>query len=180
MFVVSAGSCSPLQWGGNGHYYELIDTNPANSSGFTLDEVNAALSTPPVFMGLSGHLVTITSQAEQDFISNFILNGNNTPQYWIAASDAAAEGTWRWTAGPEAGQELIYFNWFNNEPSNTGGNEDFVVANWVPLGQWNDVTTFRRAAYVVEYSQTQAIPTLALLPGLVGFMMAFKRKKQVA
>ena len=53
--------------------------------------------------GIQGHLVTITSADENQFITDY-LNDVFAPvgEYYTAGSDAATEGTFIWAQGPEA------------------------------------------------------------------------------
>src|SRR5262249_41355326 len=111
-----------IQWptanGGNGHYY-AVSLTTSN----WLDAEAQAVS-------LGGHLVTITSQAEQTFIENHFLSGGNGPNdhsiYWIGLNDAAVEGTFVWSSG----ETFNYTNWQAGEPSNTNNVEDYVGINW--------------------------------------------------
>lgn len=189
--TASAASAVPSLWGGNGHYYEFIDTPQ------TWNDANTSASGSS-FMGLNGHLVTITSQAEQSFLDTYIGGLSVTPAppaYWIGASDAAAEGVWQWVTGPESGSVFYdvslaapgvgYSNWGGGEPNNDMAGEDYVYALAASIGDtavWNDsgAPQFPDAMqrYVVEYSQPQAVPTPALLPGLIGFGMTILRKKK--
>lgn len=78
---------------------------------------------------LGGHLVTITSQAEQNFVCE-----NFTKKYgaaMIGLSDAANEGDWKWVTG----EAFSFSNWDSGEPNNEG-NEDYVLMN--SDGTWND------------------------------------------
>jgi VCBS repeat-containing protein len=130
------------------------------------------------YLGLTGYLVTITSQAEQDFVFSKIENAANV---WIGASDAATEGRWEWdpTGGsPEAGKQfwegvdngsrvttegLDYANWCNGEPNNAN-NEDYAVTNWnlvqgATSSCWNDLSgtnTTSVQGYVIEYGTGSA------------------------
>ena len=95
----------------NGHYYAFF--NRADDGRFIppampfADALTRAASIS--HLGVAGHLATITSQAEQDFVLKHLKELGRSPvrsteKFWIAASDAAVEGEWRWVAGPEAGQ----------------------------------------------------------------------------
>jgi hypothetical protein len=97
----------------NGHYYAFF--NGSNDERFTrpampfADALTRAASIS--HLGVPGHLATITSQAEQDFVLKHFREPGRLPfrssdKFWIAASDAAVEGEWRWVAGPEAGQQF--------------------------------------------------------------------------
>jgi len=93
----------------------------------------AALDAAPSYSwnGVTGHLVTVTSLAENNYLYDAFVG----PQYaaattslvqeqatpWIALSDSAVEGVWRWMAGPEIGQITTFTNWNGGEPNNVGG-----------------------------------------------------------
>jgi hypothetical protein len=83
----------------NGHYYDFVE----GGFGFAAALTDAASQ---VYLGASGHLVTITSASENDFIVNTFLRPASADFAWIAGSDAASEGVWRWVAGPEAGVQF--------------------------------------------------------------------------
>ena len=142
---------APIQWttaaGGNGHYYDFI---PTQISWTDAEAAVSALS----FDGLPGYLATITTAAENNFITaNFNQLG------WLGGSDAAVEGDWRWVGGPEAGQlffvgqypdpnrqTIIYSDWGSNEPNNFDNTpygfpypgEDYLEFDPRPGGKWND------------------------------------------
>lgn len=62
-----------------------------------------------------GHLVTITSEDEQDFIKSYIKDKNYSKQkFWIGATDEDDEGSWKWVTG----EKFAYTNWGKGEPDN--------------------------------------------------------------
>jgi uncharacterized membrane protein len=135
-FEVSNSQASPIEWpiatGGNGHFYELVvrDVGPV---GWHQARAEAASMQ---WMGTFGHLATITSASETEFVRThfprppFIYIGGfqdrNAPDF----SEPA--GGWRWVTG-EAWQ---YTNWEIDEPNNYPGYgpEDFLQI----LGNGND------------------------------------------
>lgn len=136
----------------NGHFYRPVSTtmfyNTAKSS-----------AASEVFKGVSGYLVTITSQSEQDFIVANVPQNN----IWFALSDVAQEGYWRIDAGPENGTLIKtangqtagnisgqYNNWCGGEPNNVGG-EHYAVTKWGGGGCWNDLPNAYNCAYIVEF-----------------------------
>ena len=159
---------APVQWAGNGHWYELVST--PLSFGNAVAEASTR-----THLGLGGHLVTITSADENAFVHG--LTGGGAA--WLGASDAAVEGEWRWASGPEAGDLLTYTNWGPGEPNNVG-NEDFAVYNnpWGG-GLWNDRPD-AGIAYIIEYSAPVPEPeTYAMLLaglGIIGFAGRRMRK----
>lgn len=135
----------------NGHFYEFV-TAPQ----ITWQDAKVAAE-QRTYNGMQGYLATVTSAAEDGFVSQK-LNGEG----WIGASDAAVEGTWKWVTGPEAGQQFwsglwngssvngMYENWAGGEPNNAG-DEDY--AHYWSTGLWNDYPNYAGgiSGYIVEY-----------------------------
>jgi hypothetical protein len=165
--LTAAPAAAVTQFAGNGHLYEFVATNLSWQGALAA----AAAATP--IAGYTAHLVTITSQAEDDFLKT--LTGSAT-FVWAAGTDEDVEGTWKWAAGPEAGQTFFIFgtgsvglsNWNAGEPNNVG-TEDYLhfKAN---AGNWNDIfSTFPSGGYVVEYSlNSGAVPEPASWAMLLG------------
>ena len=95
--------------------------------------------------GEVGHLVTITSQEEQDFINEQLLSGTMKHCYWIGLAREKGTSTWRWVNG----EEFSFANWARNEPNYMDSREDYAelfgknFANSGTqkfLGEWNDAT----------------------------------------
>lgn len=133
-----------------GHYYMLFD------KGLTWKEAKEAAESQ------NGHLVTITSQKEQDFISNLIKD-TEKDKYWLGLSDEQEEGRWEWVTG----EAYSYSNWAKNEPNNGYGTEDYVALAShdtiydyeVLLGEWNDHNLDRDAesfGYICEWDEYQS------------------------
>jgi hypothetical protein len=96
------------------------------------------------FNGLQGHLVTVTSQDEFDFLKTTF--GNTS--FWIAATNASSEGFWTWSAGPESGLVINPTFWQPGQP-NGAASANCAVMNSTG---WDDQNCANfLAAYVVEY-----------------------------
>ena len=86
-------------------------------------------------VALGGHLVSIGSQAEQDFVaSNFGNLGGVDRRIWIGFNDQTTEGVFEWSDGTPA----KYTNWNPGEPNNSGGAEDYAELLG-SNGRWNDL-----------------------------------------
>ena len=184
----SIASAVPIQWAGNGHYYDLIPTLASwqqaltAAGGMTIDPDGPGGNDP-----LQGYLVTITSAGEQAF-----LDANYQVGYWVAGTDEGSEGVWRWAAGPESGQIFwnlgvvpgMYSNWNAGEPNNLGG-EHYLQDNLFPNGSnWNDWCSGAACPgnlinFVVEYSPRSAVPEpasmLLVATGIGGLIMRRRR-----
>lgn len=107
-----------------------------------------------------GHLVTISSQEENDFVDPMYVN-----HIWLGLTDEASEGNWVW----ENGEPVIYTNWADGEPNNYGTGEDYCLMR--PDGTWGDYTTQWSNKYVLEFdsaTQLDDIPALVYSAGNVG------------
>ncbi|MCP9788457.1 leucine-rich repeat protein [Cyanobium sp. Maggiore-St4-Cus] len=91
-------------------------------------------------VALGGHLATISSSGENNFlISNF---SNKTGEYqglWIGLTDRSLEGDFKWISG----ETSAYRNFFPSEPN--GGIGENYVHMWssnpwgYSVGSWNDI-----------------------------------------
>ena len=88
---------------------------------------------------MGAHLVTITSEEENTFLTEFV-----TQDTWIGLNDVAEEGVFEWVTG----EELTYTNWREGEPNNYGGNEPYV--HMFRQGDWNDGQPDNEYFYIVE------------------------------
>lgn len=158
-----------------GHYYEYIDTPVSWNQAYDAVEVrNPDGSCKYVYRGLCGYLATITSGAENNFVTTKV----GTAAAWLGGADHGGrnndvslcggwdEGFWRWVSGPERCQRfsavnnpvngavvgLTYENWNPDEPNDLGGEDALQIISG-GSGQWNDLPQSGFAmGYIVEYS----------------------------
>ena len=116
----------------NGHAYKVFERSMTWLNAKTYCE------------SLGGHLATITSQDEQNYLESIINNGKKY-QYWLGATDAYVEGDWYWITG----EAWVYTNWDIEQPDNGQGlGEDYLqIYNQLnphvkgsSRYMWNDVT----------------------------------------
>lgn len=124
----------------NGHYYELINNNLTWG-----DARNTAAGMS--YNGMQGHLATITSQDEHNFIINEWTNLEADFQFWIGGTDEASEGNWQWITG-EIWSDTF---WNDGEPNNSGDGENCLAYKNVESLGWNDATCDELFSYLVEY-----------------------------
>jgi VCBS repeat-containing protein len=134
---------TPVQWSANGHYYAQVrgDINWPNA---------VSASQALRFRGSRGHLVTVGSDAEHQFLVASVLTGH-AQRYWIGLTDEGTEGNFRWVTG----ETLTYTNWGGGRPDNAGGNEHYVEVvhdSGTPFWRWNDIhASFGTNGYIVEF-----------------------------
>ncbi len=126
----------------NGHYY-VFDPDIEG----TMTDVLAASTGTIVVSGryYFGHMVTITSQAELNFVHNTL---GADADVWLALSDYSTEGDWRWLDGPEAGMPVSWTAWFEGEPNGETGEN--CVCSTVEL-KWFDIPCDGYRYLVIEY-----------------------------
>jgi len=171
LLLVSYGTAiaDPVLWETNGHYYEAI----AIPSGITWVDANID-ATNSSYLGMGGHLATVTSEEENSFIlttfgSNnivgFLLGGFQT----LGSSEPS--GGWTWVTGEEWNAWDVS-NWKGGEPNNTysGGaifyygtstsEEVLQYSNHggIYASQFNDVPDMSGwGGYIVEYEPSAPI-----------------------
>ena len=134
------------------HHYKFVEGL------YTFAEAEAGAA------ALGGYVATVTSAAENAFLATLIAGQDIGA--WLGGSDAAEEGVWRWTEGPEAGTNFwngladgsapggAYTNWHQGTPNgvHNGLEEDHVhmVANsafgTTPPATWSPSATSSRSA----------------------------------
>jgi len=132
-----------------GHCYEHI-TTAAN-----WDDANA-LASAMVHEGITGHLATLTSQAEVDFIVANFPTAVSTFAYIGGFRNGTTGNSWSWVTG----EPWSYTNWSPGLPAEpTLGSHETVVEffhsgslnGWTNVGHWNDQDRAVARTYVVEF-----------------------------
>jgi|GEM_PF-2550671 len=112
------------QWraavGGNDHWYAVLPES------WLYEQADSVVRIPEKEGWLGGHLATITSQEENDFVMNNIIIGlSDQPsvldQFWMGGYNESGS-IWKWITG----EPLIYTNWAPQEPNN-GGIETIIM-----------------------------------------------------
>ena len=163
----------------NGHYYAQVSV-PGNIPW----HVARTAAEGWTHNGFAGHLATITSAQENQFIVDH-LEEAAIGMYWLGGFQAFDEAPehdpaagWQWVTG----EEWVYTNWMavTSEPNDAGASGEDVLRLWRSdwwsptwggqhaLGQWNDDPVSSTArGYVVEFVPAPGVMgTLGL--GLMG------------
>jgi len=180
VFIAQNASAIPIFSPVTGNYYEAIsgtyDWTTANSNAISK----------------GGHLVTLTSQAENDWVWANVITGGNPAFYWLGGYQDPAgsepSGGWKWVTG----ETWSYANWNGGEPSESTppGNEDYLQL-W-NNGAWNDIngnsanTTYGTGSnagnkyyqgYIVEYPAVPEPTLLSVLSLSLFGLIGFRRKR---
>jgi hypothetical protein len=147
---------APVQWAGNGHWYEAVLTPAGISWQAASDAANAA----------GGYLATTTSAEENDFVYGLV-SGNDA--FWFkdqygtglgpmlggfqpAGSPEPGSG-WRWVTD----EPFVYTKWGMNQPDNFGGAENYLhfgaFGGPLKAPTWNDLPqNALMRGYIIEYN----------------------------
>lgn len=124
----------------NGHTYELYDITCSWHQAYRTCEQ------------LGGHLVTIASKGENDFVWSLKYSGTKKSDYlWLGATDEINEGTWQWITG----ESFTYHPWASTQPDNAGSAEHYLEMN--ADSSWNDLTKYynpHHPVFICEYDNT--------------------------
>jgi hypothetical protein len=169
----TSASAVPIAYGG--HYYEVV---PASQITWD-DALNAALSSS--YLGLQGHLVTITSAAEHAAVNGMIAS-QGFGEMWAGGyqnpiTEANKQANWTWVNGegtfPGVDSTTPYAQWNSGEP-----NDYYGVASEQHLGLnlgpgFNDEGNLSLIyGYVVEYDPNTIDPRKAPDAGATAPMLA--------
>ena len=170
VFTAVSTFAVPVQWrvedGGNGHWYERV------GDFFDLDSRKnwhdaKAISEGRTHEGASGHLLTVASEAEHQFILDTFLRDHPWP-LWIGLTDLEQYGGhessfpddsgWVWVTG----EPVTFSRWGPGSPDQTQVDEDAAlygssIEEYGRLYQWNDAQPQDHAAFLVEYEPV-AVP----------------------
>ena len=90
-----------------------------------------------------GHLATITSEDEGNFLKDLVSKQGTKNSYWLGGY-VNKIGMWNWVTG----EKFNYTNWGAGQPDNYLGKEDVLMMyresnpmnpSSSPLGAWNDI-----------------------------------------
>ena len=102
---------------------------------------------------LGGHLVTLTTPEERDFV-NELADNNDITDYIIGATDRDTEGIWTWMTG----EKWEFTDWSTSSEPNDGlgRGEDYCLSSAGRNRQWVDVyggydNYTAKAAYICEW-----------------------------
>lgn len=138
----------------NGHRYMLVDRARFE----TWDQARQ------LCLNRGGHLATITSAEENQFLIDYILSLGRTAAYF-GYSDADSEGHWRW----ENDEQTNYANWFEGEPNNDKNGEHYALFYHADqTDQWNDgdfgVLSEGGRAFICEWDDLNRSPAETQTP----------------
>jgi len=161
-----------------GSFYQFVDNSVSWNAARTA--ANSA-----TLNGVSGHLVTITSAAENNIVYQLgVDNGadNSTGvggnRIWLAGTDEVADQQWVWSDGAESDIQFsqaanarnnFYENWGSGQPNNSGGAQTRATM-WFNGGAddstWDDRNDSDTHDYVIEwdggsFSDDNAVDTLS-------------------
>lgn len=170
-FAAADAFATPIQWSGNGHWYDL-STNYAGV-GRTKTDVQDWAATQD-HNDKVGYLVTITSQEEQAFIVDILLAGAGSGwKYWTGAKrwddgDGVTPLGWSWDHGN--GDPWSYTHWHAGQPSTVDAWDDMYIdtstGEWYTAQHWYEFT-----GGIVEFDQAPIPAAVWLLgSGLLGLI----------
>ncbi len=181
IFTVNQAQATPSLF--DGHYYEFVEvTDPYSGDNNTWATAKDSAASR-YYNGWRGHLATVTSQAENDFLYSLIsVNYTTFTGSWLGGK--YPEG---WLVGPESGQPFTYTNWGGTEPNNDGYAYMNIGAQCgtIATKQWADALNGIPDAisdpvigYFVEYEVPEPTSILLVLTNLILISTSRRTGKQ--
>ena len=110
----------------NGHRYQLIDTSMSWTEAEEYCE------------SLGGHLVTVNSSDEQQFIVDNLLTIGTKNAYFIGMYRDDINSDWKWVTN----ESTEFFNWDEGEPSYTDDNYVYMYGSNYNSGSWKNTQNY--------------------------------------
>ena len=129
---------------GTGNHYELIRDS------VTWEEAETAAATRSLF-GVAGHLATLTTAEENDFLLNTFGGDSGWIGFFQPPGSIEPDQGFRWVTD----EPTTFTNFGGAEPNNVGGDEDFVEFF---NGNWNDLGPTAGRRYYVEFETATVVP----------------------
>jgi hypothetical protein len=177
-------SATPIAYGG--HYYDIIA-----APGITWQDANTAAFNS-YYLGLEGHLVTITSGTEHSAV-NTLIQAQGLGEMWAGGYQSPVTETnpqagWTWVnnegAFPGVNSTTPYASWNSGEPNDAYGSasEQYLGLNFG--AGFNDEGNLNNiAGYVIEYDPNTVRPSvpdggssLAMLAGATALLTGAARR----
>lgn len=162
----------------------LLDTFQWNGNTYHLTS-RALISEAQAYAeSLGGNVITINSQAENDFINNTWGDGGvsayagTTGGLGIGLNDVDDEGNFTWYSG-----EAFTYNGFHpGEPNNGSDGEDNVVyilggTNTDRLTHWNDINDIYDRHSIIEIGPMNDVPAPLVMTSLFLVPLLLRRRK---
>ncbi|HEX7859138.1 MAG TPA: Calx-beta domain-containing protein [Verrucomicrobiae bacterium] len=139
----------------NRHHYEFV-----SAPGITWHQARAQAENT-TYNGIKGHLATITSAEEDQYIET-LRQQSGIGVLWVGAyqedSEPSVTEGWKWLNNEGGipgtnGSSSSYSNWGTGEPNDYWGvaSENHLVIGWAQGGGWNDQRIDASQGYVVEF-----------------------------
>ncbi len=151
----------------NGHRYTLVDNNTFWSNA----EDKAVI--------LGGHLVTIRSQAEQDWVFDYVISATTSGVYgaWIGLyqlpGSAEPAGGWVWSSD----EQVNYTHWqtTTGEPNDYYGNAN--PENWAKMyvrqHDWDEIPSFWNDTWHYEPARPDTVGIVEVVPEPTSLLALF-------
>ncbi len=110
-------------------------------------------------LSIGGHLATLTSREENDYVFRMITEAGIWSAYF-GFSDSVEEGVWTWVTG----EPISFLNWAPGEPNGYGGENYGMFYGELSDGTWNDgsFSGVEDGTFICEWDTQEAYETVYL------------------